>query len=161
MTLQISAERRAYMVEYRKCNHHKTIMYQREYREKNKETLEIMAKVRRAKNKAHKARYDAVYFADNPPDTDKVRAKSHDWYVRNKAKVLAHSRAYQARKLHRSVAWADDDAIQFFYECRPVGCDVDHIIPLQGKNISGLHVENNLQWLPKSENRAKGNRWVE
>ena len=37
--------------------------------------------------------------------------------------------------------------------------EVDHIIPMQGKYISGLHVENNLQILKRSENRSKGNQW--
>jgi 5-methylcytosine-specific restriction endonuclease McrA len=36
---------------------------------------------------------------------------------------------------------------------------VDHIIPLQGKNVSGLHVPENLQVIQGSLNIKKGNRF--
>ena len=37
---------------------------------------------------------------------------------------------------------------------------VDHIIPLNGKQVSGLHVWNNLQVIPATENYSKRNAFV-
>jgi len=39
--------------------------------------------------------------------------------------------------------------------------DVDHIIPLQGEVVSGLHVPWNLQILPASKNRRNSNKLIE
>ena len=68
--------------------------------------------------------------------------------------------------VRRTPAWADVAAIHSIYrECerltRETGVlhHVDHIVPLQGRRVSGLHVEANLQILTAAENTAKGNRW--
>ena len=66
----------------------------------------------------------------------------------------------RAATLQRTPAWADLKAIKQFYLNCPKGYHVDHIVPLQGVNISGLHVLNNLQYLTKSENSSKGNRYA-
>lgn len=73
-------------------------------------------------------------------------------------------RSIQARQTgmkrkKRIPAWADVEAIKQFYHNKPNGYHVDHIIPLNGKFVSGLHVLNNLQYLPAQENRLKNNSY--
>lgn len=71
-------------------------------------------------------------------------------------------RAYTAnlsrlKKNHQVPLWADLKAIKDFYLKCPDGYVVDHILPLNGKFISGLHVLENLQYLTASENSSKCN----
>lgn len=40
------------------------------------------------------------------------------------------------------------------------GHEVDHIAPLLGKTVSGLHVFKNLQYLTTHDNRAKRNKFI-
>ena len=54
--------------------------------------------------------------------------------------------------------WVDIEAIANIYANRPEGYHVDHIIPLKGKEVSGLHVPWNLQYLPAKVNMAKRNK---
>lgn len=56
--------------------------------------------------------------------------------------------------------WADTDAIAAIYaKARAVGKHVDHILPIKGKLVSGLHVPNNLQLLTRTENSRKRNKF--
>lgn len=71
------------------------------------------------------------------------------------ARYLANKR--RADRARRTPRWADMIAIRQFYANCPKGYQVDHIIPLRGKYVSGLHVVENLQYPTPSENRRKHN----
>lgn len=70
-----------------------------------------------------------------------------------------YTRRYYMKRLQRTPKWADEDRIRQFYENCPEGFEVDHIIPLQGKLVSGLHVANNLQFLEANTNSSKGRKF--
>jgi hypothetical protein len=60
----------------------------------------------------------------------------------------------------RTPIWADfDKLIEIYKEAQEKGLTVDHIIPLRGNLVSGLHVHTNLQLLPAKVNSSKGNQF--
>ena len=121
--------------------------------------------VQKAKSKARsKANYEKSKLAGKYPKPkskgklskkDKSREKRiPSW--RDKV-IKARQRA---KRLLRFPDWADEKAIYEIYENCPEGHDVDHIVPLLGKKVSGLHIPENLQYLPSYINRyVKINKW--
>ena len=89
---------------------------------------------------------------------EELRAKEAQWRLNNRATVRAGRMQYIANKLQRTPAWADLNAIKAVYKNCPLGMHVDHIIPLRGKTVSGLHVHYNLQYLTPTENFRKQNK---
>ena len=69
--------------------------------------------------------------------------------------------------LHRTPAWADLEQIKAFYRLAAafsklyVPHHVDHILPLNGDTVSGLHVAENLRVIPARDNLLKGSRLLE
>lgn len=76
---------------------------------------------------------------------------------------LKHNHLDRAARLKRVPRWLGEVEIErireLYKEARRKGLHVDHIIPLQGTNVSGLHVYSNLQLLTKSENSSKRNSY--
>jgi len=105
-------------------------------------------------------------------NTAKENAWSNDWKAKNGEQLVAYRdshrgayNAYEAKRrailLQRTAPWADLDAIQAIYDqATAAGLTVDHIAPLQGLRVSGLHVPENLRLLSKSENSSKSNSFV-
>lgn len=93
----------------------------------------------------------------------KLRDAARKKATRNTPEGRAQSRGYTAKrraaKLQRTPAWADHEAIKAMYISCPEGYHVDHIVPLQGKLISGLHTDENLQYLTAKDNLAKSNKF--
>lgn len=85
-----------------------------------------------------------------------------EYRLLNPGRELAKTRRYALAKKNAVPKWLDKSQIEnltlVYINC-PDGYEVDHIVPLRGKNVSGLHVPWNLQYLTVAENRKKSNKY--
>jgi hypothetical protein len=119
-------------------------------------------KIRYEKNKEAEKQRKAEYYKANK-DLIRARIKGYDRAHPHVRTAITAKR--RAKLLRATPPWACADGIKRVYETaarltRETGVEheVDHIIPLQGRLVSGLHCEANLQAIPKTENRKKGAR---
>jgi len=106
-----------------------------------------------------------IYKKNNP---EKVKGIHKKWSKNNRPKVNAVLAKYRATKLNATPSWLsaiEKAQIQEIYDIalaktvqNGILYEVDHIHPLQGDGVTGLHVPWNLQVLTMSDNRSKQNR---
>ena len=104
----------------------------------------------------------AATLAWRDANQSRHRSTYAKWCAANRGKVSAYTAKRTAAKLLASPSWLTTKQwrqIEGWYRLgAAVGREVDHIVPLQGRTVCGLHVPWNLQLLTASENRSKGNR---
>ena len=108
--------------------------------------------------------FTAVKWRNENPEKWKVICKrTRD---KNIEKIIVRNKARAIAVFSAIPKWADQNKILEIYKrarkiTRETGIihHVDHIIPLRGKYVCGLHIETNLQILPARENIRKGNRY--
>jgi hypothetical protein len=137
----------------------------RAYHRKHREALNARRRVppeakaaRKAAAKRKRLERKRRYYAKNP---ERAMAATKKWKVSNPDKaaaIMRSNRGLAAKRLKlRTPKWADRAAIAQIYRNCPSGMHVDHVVPLNGKHVSGLHVHWNLQYLPAIENIRKAN----
>lgn len=89
---------------------------------------------------------------------ERTRKIQRDYYARNSHTIKAVAATHRGARALRVPRWSEVELIAEFYKNCPEGYEVDHILPLQGETVSGLHVFKNLQYLTMEANRAKRNR---
>jgi hypothetical protein len=119
-----------------------------------------------------KKRASDWYYAhkDNPEFKVKAQKNLAKWRKANLDKHAAKETKRRASKLKATPSWLSEDhlkQIEIEYalskwctEVMNTTYHVDHIVPLKGKTVCGLHVPWNLRVIPASANLSKGNRYV-
>lgn len=135
-----------------KENREKTLRQGREYHFRNREKRLASQKATRVAN------------------SEKYAAKRKEWRKNNMDYILSINALRHAKKLQRTPKWLtkeDKEKIRLIYkearqltEATGKKYHVDHIIPLQGKLVSGLHVPSNLQILYWKDNLSKRHKYT-
>ena len=147
----------AYQKEYSEINRDNIVAYKKEYNKNNKERFAPL-KQECAKN----------YRKNNK---NKIAKQARDYRRNNKDRINSNTAKRNAAKLQALPKWLTKEEleqIKELYTCAQMfklytgqEYHVDHIVPLQGENVCGLHVPWNLQVIPASENLSKSNKLQE
>ena len=160
------------------CHAKKCIESQRKWRAANPEKQQEYSKKYAAAHAESTKQWRALNkdrCADNQrkwnaKNRDRRNQLSNDWRIKNKATMIALKAKRRADILSRTPKWLTKDdmwLIKQAYEIAKlrtkvtgIAWQVDHVIPLRGRRVSGLHVPLNLQVVPMTVNLKKGNSYA-
>lgn len=155
-----------------------------EYRKNNPEKTKaaVLAWYAKPENKAKRRDYFKTYSKTEPfkkaqrvhkakpASRIKRQERSALWRLKNPTANRTKTRRYKQSIRLRTPGWLgpeDSWLIEEIYELAAlrskltgVAHHVDHIIPLKGRLVSGLHVPTNLQVIPASDNVKKGTKYL-
>lgn len=145
---------RAALRKYRSANQElcrqRTRNYMRQWREKNRD-------VDSARSAEYRKRNPEKAALSSKIASERWKREHRDEYL---AMVARGNAKRRVAMLHAIPAWEEPEITDLIYaEARRRHLHVDHIVPLRGKNVCGLHVYYNLQLLTRLENARKGNRF--
>lgn len=149
-----------YSVVRRKTHPTESAQIAKGWRQRNPEHARALKSASQKRNRATANARNRRYYETH---TEQRAAYGAAWAKANPGKVTEKVNRRRAAKMLAMPKWADREKIKKVYDLcarfRELGCDfeVDHIIPLQGKTVCGLHVHNNLEIIEAQANRSKSN----
>ena len=161
-----------YMREYRAVNKEPIRKQRQAYRQREKEKISAYQK---DWHKLHPSYWNDYRAANIERIQEREKARYQDnkehyqklnriWSQNNKDKCNAHDAARYARELQATPVWLDkqqkQEILSWYTEAQATNLEVDHIVPLKGKTVCGLHVPWNLQLLTRSKNASKSNKHI-
>lgn len=133
----------------------------------NRANPERVKSNKRESYQRHKARLNKKARADYVSRRDEILAANTEWRRANPAKCAEIKARRRAAKLQRTPKWLTLAQKAEIFNCyrtardmTVIACEpyhVDHIVPLQGERVCGLHVPWNLQIVTGAVNNAKYN----
>jgi hypothetical protein len=144
--------------EYRAADNAKTRKF---YRENRAAILAQKSEYGKRVNERDKARRRERY-ANDPKFRAATNARTSRYYADKPEVFRARDARRRAEALKATPAWADHKAIRAVYaKARRLTAEsgiqheVDHVVPLKGRKVCGLHVHQNLQVITRLANRRK------
>ena len=138
---------------------------------KNKPSCKICRKDERKRSYEKRKQEDYQTLLDynkswTKNNIEKARSYRKKWNQANvdKCRIICNKR-YSYAKQARPI-WADQFLIEEAYSLAQhrtsvtgIKWEVDHVLPIKGKDVCGLHVGENLQIITRSKNASKSNRF--
>ena len=146
----------------------KTKLYRKKWAQENKDKVRNYVKKWNNENKEKRKSIVESWRRRNPEKVAIMSSKAgKKWHINNRDKRAVINARRRAILLNQLDPNQDINKIKSFYEearriTKETGIphEVDHIIPLQGEKIRGLHTHTNLQIITRHENRSKKNKTI-
>ena len=137
---------------------------QKKYRQENKDKIkELWVNWFERNTEYNRSRWREYYYSN----AEEQRERTRSYKKKNPHKYLAYNAKRRSSKLQATPSWLSAAQLQsiehFYWLAKDLFLvtgevyHVDHIVPLQGEHVCGLHVPWNLQVLPSDINIKKGN----
>lgn len=132
-----------------------------EWYAKHRERIRALNAEKRAANREGERLKRKAWREANP---ETARECALRWYRANPDRYTEYAANRRARVRQAVPSWFDREAVALIYaeaaaltEATGIMHHVDHVIPLKGKNVCGLHVQGNLRAVPAEVNLRKSN----